>query len=388
MATYHLHSILPAMALPDPVTCGPMVFCTTKNLDDYRVQPASDVASIRQIAAQFRSAQGSTLDCLGLELIPARSASAVAREGIPRICRDVVAFCHITGGTALNCYHGQATSVLNSDYFESLPIRLRKDGFVVQRPGMLGFTHGLDHYQPALPTHLGAPRETDFRLDKFLFGTFERAMTGFLRGRNRPALRQLFRAIAISLHATRIMPETESTYHDLGTRIMNWVSAFETLVHAGRGHVGVQDVLKRVRRIDWADSPVSLPGRRRGRQPCISHARYVYRDRHGRCAGRENAACRLYRRLYKLRNDAAHGNMIRPQEFAARKGNRRGPRIDEIAPLLFRECVLERLRELRVIRRLPQGNLSPRQFGEYVKQRMDASHFHDALAKALLDVKP
>ena len=95
----------------------------------------------------------------------------------------------------------------------------------------------------------------------------------------------------------------------------------------------------------WGFRPAPRGARCR-REISLNHQKYIVKDRDGPAVDRENAACRLYRRLNNLRNDAAHGNVIRPNEFAAHTGIKRGPRIDQIAPLLFRGCVLERLREL------------------------------------------
>lgn len=374
-----LHSVLPAAPIRDPITCAGVVFCTTRHLDQYSITPAKDQKALLTVASNCRDCHGNKLDRVGVVLVPEQDADTLIPDGIPRICRDVVALCHITGGTALNCHHGQATTVYNADYFEALPIRFHKDGVVIQRPGLLGLNSGYDYLHPTLPVYLSAPRDTDFQLDKRLFEACDKAVRLFVQKRHRRELRQLFRAIAITMHATRIMPETESTYHDLGPRIISWVSAFETLVHSGRKSVGVRDVVRLIMRIPWHDKRPARRGGRPRREISLNDDRYG--DGYGH---RENAACRLYRRLNKLRNDVAHGNVIRRNEFAARPGDKRGPRIDEIAPLLFRGCVLERLREIGVVKRIPQtGAFSMRVFTASVRESLDASHFDEALAKAL-----
>ncbi|MCH7592834.1 MAG: hypothetical protein IH989_08655, partial [Planctomycetes bacterium] len=171
------------------------------------------------VASNCRDSHGNELDRVGVVLVPESDADALIPDGIPRVCRDVVALCHITGGTALNCYHEWAKTVHNADYFEALPIRFHNNGLVIQRPGLLGYNTRVKHLFPTLPVYLPAPRDTDFQLDKQLFEACDKAVRLFKQKRHRRELRQLFRAIAITMHGTRIMPETESTYHDLGPRI-------------------------------------------------------------------------------------------------------------------------------------------------------------------------
>lgn len=382
---YALASILPAMHIPNPLNCGPVIFCTTKELDRYPLNRPEEARSVSQVAQQFRDAYGNSLDRLGLVLVPTDRNAECAKDGLPRMCRDSVALCHITAGTKMNCRHGQPTTICNSDYFEALPIRFRPQGYVLQRPGKtsLASDPNLDHLHPTLPVYLGGvPRQSAFTVDEALLRAFDRAATMYLRKKQRKPLRQVFRAVALTMHATRILPETDSTYYDLGSRITSWVAAFETLVHPGPGRVGLQDVLALIRRLDWQDAPARRVKPRPKRTISLKDQRYKIPSKNGP-SERENAPCHLYRRLYDLRNDLAHGNVLRPREFAARRGQARGPRIDELAPLLFRECVLQRLRQLGILRGLRQGPMTHKVLSEYLQNRDDASSYHQALAIAL-----
>lgn len=381
---YELHSILPAMRLRAPVCCGGVVFCTTDHLDRYAIEPPAIHAAVQRLARQYCDDHGNPLGCVGVELLPETSARDLTRQGTARMCRDAVALCFVTRGASLNCHHQQATTVSNADYFDALPIRLREQGFIIKRPGLFGTSNSLNHYHPTLPTHLGTPRNGDFQLDEFLLHAFDQAVAMYTKRRRCRALRQVFRASAIALQATRILPETESTYYDLGSRIISWVSAFETLVHPGMGSVGLKDVMQLIESVQWSDAPLNvLPGTRRVTMR-LGHKRFIFRDRKGRVVGRENAACHLYRRFYNLRNAAAHGNELKTCEFAANPRSRKRARVDEVAPLLFRGCLLERFRQLHVIRTIPsEGTLTPRQFHAAVRQTLNASHFDEALAKVL-----
>lgn len=350
MTAYRIHYIMPAFTFCDPPSVDPVVLCTTAHLSQFTVRPKRDAKSVQTIARNYRSADGQPLGRLGLMLVPEPDEAALVRDGIPRMCRDALALAYITGGTYLNCHHGQATSVHNSDYFETLPIRFRERGFIVDRPGLLSFTRHLRSYRPSLPPYLSRAHDGDFHIDELLLRDLSRAIAAYRRGSKRPALRQLFRAVAISLHSTRIMPETDSTYFDLGVRITSWVSAFETLVHPGAGRVGIVQVLDLIRQIRWTGAAARKGSWLRLQSPPLSRRRFTLRLAKGQTS-RENAACHLYWRLYNLRNDVAHGNPIRPRAFVARLGQRNGPHIDQIAPLLFRECVLERLRQLGIVKR-------------------------------------
>lgn len=378
-----LHSILPAMAIPDPVTCMGIVFCTTRHLDRYLITPAEHRTALLTLASNCRDAYGHVLDRVGVVLVPEASSNVLISEGIPRVCRDVVALCHITRGTARNCHLGQAATVYHSDYFEALPIRFREDGVLIQRPGLHGYHAGYENLAPTLPAYLLTPRDTAFQLDKRLLEACGKAVRLFLQKRHRRELRQLFRAIAITMHASRILPETETTYHDLGPRIISWVSAFETLVHSGQEQVRFRDVIQFMKRIRWRDERIERGGGRR-REISLNHDCYTVKNKLGQTVGRETAACRYYRRLYNLRNDFAHGNVIRPREVEARPNAMRGPRIDEIAPLLFRGCILERLREIGILERTPQtGALTLAQFQASLGESLNASSFDGAFAKVL-----
>lgn len=381
---YELHGILPAMHLRDPVCCGQVVFCTTHHLDRYAIEPTAIQAAVQQLAAQYCDDHGNPLNRLGLVLLPQASAVNLVRHGMPRRCRDAVALCCITRGASLNCHHQQRTSVSESDYFDALPIRLRERGFLIRRPGRRGRSNSLEHYHPALPTYLGTPRDGDFQIDAFLLDAFDRATFMYLAGRKRRALCQVFRAVAIAMHATRILPETDSTYYDVGIRIIGWVSAFETLVHPGKGCVGLSDVLQLVERVHWMDSPTPTPGAGRGSRMRLAHRRYVFRNQSGRPPGRETAPCHLYRRLYDLRNAVAHGNDLNLAEFAANPKRRNGARIDEVAPLLFRGCLVERFRQLGVIKSIPrQGTPTRAEFRARNQAAMSAAHSDEALANVL-----
>ncbi|MEK6674288.1 MAG: hypothetical protein AABZ47_01380 [Planctomycetota bacterium] len=371
MAKYILHSIIPTLRVPEPISCGPIVFCTTQHLADYAIEPDVDAETVKKIATSFRDAFGKPLEYIGLELVPTDTAARLAEESLGRVSRDALAMSFITGGAAQNSHREQRVAVHETDYFDVLPVLLRDDGLVINRPGLLSYnnTSSLDRFQPSLRIDIGIPSESDFKLDTMLFSAFSKAVEATLAGQYLQQLRQIYRAVAISLWGCRILHETDTTFYDLTTRIGAWVSAFETLVHPDSGRVGINHVLNLVDEVTWFDERLvekSFPS-----------------NSSENANGLENAPAYLYRSLYGLRNDLAHGNPIVRGRFAARCDSAEGARIDEVIPLLFRECLLQQLRNIGVINRVIQNPQDYDSIRESVSHTLRAMDYHEALADAM-----
>lgn len=375
------------MVLQEPIECGPAICCTTDHLDRYQISPSYELDAVREIHRQATDSAGRQLSSLGLLLVPYAKVAELRRLGVPRMCRDAVALSHICGGVELNAHHRQDLDVAKADYFDSLPVVLGRDTLMIRTPSLASFGHGLAQFRTTLPVYLTHRRATSFRCDIQLLAALDRTIRAFTSGRQRPELRQVFRAITIALHASRVLTEREATYIDLGPRIAAWVSAFETVVHRGKGDkVNLRRIVDFIQKIGWFDGRPAMRGAPKGRKKEIAHRRFIceYRD----TKWRVNAACDLYSRLYTLRNDVAHGNPIQRDRFFVRPRARPITRIDEVLPLLFRECVLERLREIGFVKPWPTGNLSPREFAEYFRESRKTSNAHDALAVALFGRQP
>jgi len=207
-----------------------------------------------------------------------------------------------------------------------------------------------------------------------------------LRSRRVRPLRQLFRSVAMASHACRIMQEPDADVHDLGTRIVLWVSAFETLVHPGKGRVRLSDVLALLNAVEW--KPVrrlNRYGRPIGHSLNVGHKRYAFAA--NRATGRENAACHFYRQLYGLRNFIAHGNRIVVSAFHTRNERRRWRR-DLVAPLVYRECIRERMMTLGCLPRPLTGQLTMDEFRQCIRDGMIQGNFDEAVARMLLLPRP
>jgi len=379
---FNLYSILPAMWIKDALTCGPVVFCTTKHLEAYPIEPREDAKGVARVARQFRDLRGEPLDRLGLSLVATDSVEDAAREGLPRMCRDALALCHITAGTMRNCQHKARTAVCNWDYFEALPIRFRHERLLIDRPGLGAIVRFAD-YQPTLATHLGTPRECEFVLDQYLFAAFNGATRAVLQGRRLRELRQLFRSVALAVQATRLFRETYTQDFDLTPHVVAWTAAFETLVHGTDEYVGLNEVLDLVARIRWRDPSSTKVSACRTPAGGLTDATPPVMRKTAQIKHYENAPSAFYRRLHQLRNDLAHGNRIDSANFPASPGTEDGWRVDEIAPLLFRECVLERFRDLGIITRVRDGEVDDSNMRLYVEELLATWDYHESFADAI-----
>ena len=208
------------------------------------------------------------------------------------------------------------------------------------------------------------------------------------------AIRQIFRALAMAFHATRLLHEPDSDLHDLGTRIIQWISAFEILVHPGSGRVSSRDVVKLINRINWPKIRELRDGRWERRPACLAHKHYSYEYQSGRktVKVREGAASHFYRQLYDLRNALAHGNRTSLRQFRVFRKLTHW-RVDVPCPLLFRECIIERLRSLGCIPKPPAihmsiEDVSPNLLSKAIVERLEQDPYDKALARMLLEPRP
>lgn len=82
MSAYHVHNVLPAMCIADPVTVGTATFCTSAHLSQYLIDSPEDARSIALMASNYRPAYGHGVGRIGLTLVPAAYQAALERDGI------------------------------------------------------------------------------------------------------------------------------------------------------------------------------------------------------------------------------------------------------------------------------------------------------------------
>jgi len=362
------------------VSVGPVVFCTTEHLERYDLEGDRQLKGVHVLAQNFRGVQGERVGTLGLVLLPKHRAAQLIRARVPRFCRDALALCYITNGAAVKSANFSSPALVASDYFDTWPLLIDGSRFAVSNPSYKALDSDVQRFKPVWPCHLPPLSVVPFEfLDEPLRAGVDKAIQGFISGRSRRALRQIFRAIAMACHASRQLQETDSSWHDLGTRIVQWVSAFETLVHPGRRKVGQKEVRALINCIEW---PIvgkqDGMGRFVGRKYSVGYQRYRCKNR-----GREGAASHYFGQLYDLRNAFAHGNIISQRKCMVLE-RPDGRRVDWPAPLLFRECLMQRLRQVKCVPGPPIDTMSAKELDEYSRLKSAQAWFDKGLARMLL----
>lgn len=378
-----IHRVLPAACLPEPVSIGPVTFCTTEHLRRYDLKDDKQRKGSLILAENYHDVQGNSIGQVGIMLLRATNVQDVVRSGVPRVCRDALALCYITNGVTVKSNNRSMSAIVASDYFDLLPITMDDGDFTIVSPGLRAMANSVRRFRPMTPLYLPQRQPDDFRFwDEQLLHGFDRAVRQFLAERQkRDALRQVFRAMAIVFNAARQLQETESNAFDLGTRIAQWISAFETLVHPGTGQVGIEDVLALINSIPWPTldridrraPPVQRPYN-------VGHKRYPWKS--GKRRGMEGAAAHYYRQLHNLRNALAHGNMVRPGDFRTLRRLRGWP-IGAPAPLLFRECLMERFRKIGCASPRPKQPRMVKDLNRDPHDRLAQARYDKALARLL-----
>lgn len=106
---------------------------------------------------------------------------------------------------------------------------------------------------------------------------------------------KVLRSLNMAYHASRLPALQDAGIFDDGRLVALWVSAFEILAHPGAGNVNRWAVYDLLERAEWRNDQ----NRRR---------RFKTRERKG--YSRRARPCRVYERLYRIRNDFIHGNPI------------------------------------------------------------------------------
>lgn len=107
----------------------------------------------------------------------------------------------------------------------------------------------------------------------------------------------LFRSLDMANAAAKIPAGRDMTEYSAGRTVMNWISAFEVLIHPGpEKKIGIFDVYRHFEAIKWTNKDCMSPT-----HPAYSASRPP-QDR--------ILACRIYGELFHARNDFAHGNPV------------------------------------------------------------------------------
>jgi hypothetical protein len=248
--------------------------------------------------------------------------------------RNLVAISSLLEGWTMRLARGTAGYPLWSDYFDFYSFTATKDGKDLIAKSMASNEADIpDDFAGQRSPHLPNP-------DRLHFGTEEVILKGclpywrkcFVRGRWSWRTRVLFRSLEMACQASRVpavwtrMP----TIHDLGVGISLWVSSMEILSHPGRkGRADLGTVIGLLSKAHWYD--LKLAARR-------------YHMKLGKNQLRVNRICKLYKELYRARNDFLHGNPVKHGKLVP-SGKAKGLLLPHIAPLIYRAGLVTFLSE-------------------------------------------
>ncbi|MXX86601.1 MAG: hypothetical protein F4Y71_09120 [Acidobacteria bacterium] len=187
-----------------------------------------------------------------------------------------------------------------SDVFEFYPwaINSESDGIYMVTPGTRGMddAEGLDKLNVQTAPEIGSQCGVDRQdIDVPVLDALTAHWTRVCRSRRKRAHAndKVLRSLNMAYHASKLPALQDAGIFDYGRLVALWVSAFEILAHPGEGSVNRWAVYALLEGAEW---------RNRSNQ----ERRFLLRERKG--YSRRIRPCRVYERLYRLRNDFIHGN--------------------------------------------------------------------------------
>ncbi len=324
---WDLQFILPSLTLREPVETDYIALVPD---NDPRLD-ASRTGASGQLLTNFVDPFGNALDPVAL------ITRNVGRNQRPTL-DDIVAFRNVVAIAALIVQWSRAYNDLGnggvrySDSFDLYPIIPTMDNV-----RLLISSATLEGYEPpdsfrgqcsaeiVYPYHHPLRLRDRTLLDPLLLQWRRR----FVQGRKEWKTTALFRSLAIAFQAARAPSENRGTLYDLGTRVVLWVSAFETLVHPGKGgRSDLSKVLNLLSQAPWRDR--HLAARR-------------FRIKVGRNRRSATFCEKMYAQLYHARNNFAHGNPVNIQSIFPYQ-NPDLPPFHSVAPLIYRAALAAHLK--------------------------------------------
>ncbi|MCY4059957.1 MAG: hypothetical protein OXG44_18385, partial [Gammaproteobacteria bacterium] len=185
-----------------------------------------------------------------------------------------------------------------SNVFEFYPWAVAKelDGVVTSTPGVRG-SHDLEKLNPQTAPETGRQsRIGEHDLDRPMFNALLEHWRSVSRVRRKHAhaADKVLRSLNMAYHASKLPALQDARVFDDGRLVALWVSAFEILAHPAVRDVNQWDVY------DLLDSAEWRRAKNRRREFLIA----------GRKRPKRTRPCKVYRRLYEMRNDFLHGNPV------------------------------------------------------------------------------
>lgn len=209
--------------------------------------------------------------------------------------RDLVALSVIPYNRALQMVPPRGSRILFSDSFSIYPWSLdEKYEYLISSTLAQTALHLVEEFtgqlSPELPHMRIDGSGPDTPLLEQLLQNWDRR---FLDSKPTWKSTALFRSLNMANQAARMPGMSDATLYDVGRAIVLWVSAFEILVHPGKGRSSLKCVIKALEENKWV-------------LPKSAHRRYKVPPMEDRVTH----ASWLYYNLYRVRNDFVHGNPI------------------------------------------------------------------------------
>ena len=297
---------------------------------------AGDDPIVSQLRANPGNATGRQMlqafeDQFGNSYSPGCLAIGAGAPGAARTAAAIRAFRNCCAvATILTARTGGSWQPSYSDHFDLYPLAPGKDGRIITNDAIVldggllprGFA-GQSSPLIRNPSHFRC------QPSKPLLGRLvEVWQTCYLKKAQRRGLLRMFRSLEIAFHALRFPTDSLLSVHEVGLRIVLWVSAFEVLLYPKQkgAKVNLATVLDSIEAVAWRDND-------------LKHRRYPTRVLGVKKRAALPAA--IYFHLYRARNDFAHGNNLSNRALRrARFGLRR---MVDAAPLLYRAVLEQQL---------------------------------------------
>lgn len=319
--------------VPTPFDGGMIRLCAGRDPILRQLHPSPGNTRAARMLHQFRTQFGQRYmpACLIVHHeSPSPSRDAQTLRSFRNVC---------TISTILPAYQRGQWQPAFSDHFDIYPLAAGRSGWIVTNDAIVRGLHQPRGFSGQPSPLIQTPGNYTCQPSDRLFVRLRDAWRlCYLRKRRRRELVRLFRSIEIALHASRFPTDSLLSVHDAGLRLVLWVSAFEILLHPGRGRIGLPAVLAFLRNLRWNDQRLAhkrYPVRYAGTPPRVSLPEAIYYD------------------LYMARNDFTHGNEV-PIKRLWFRGSRRLAQLRQLAPLLYGKVLDHRLNSL-----FPAQNLQP-----------------------------
>ena len=214
--------------------------------------------------------------------------------------RDIVALSAVPLSRALQLQYDKPFSFQYSNSFALYPWSLSRDyKHLVLNTGALTSMNAVDKFQGQSSPEVSFQRVRVSDFDAVLLAKLiKRWKSRYATQKTKWEDRALFRSLNMANQAAQIPWSADETRYDRGRITALWVSAFEILVHPGRGgRSGPEQVLNLLERVQWVTTFLSMR---------------VYKVQSGKKASRRGFASSVYEQMYSARNDFLHGNPVRP----------------------------------------------------------------------------